>query len=237
MNPARRDTGRRSVPEPIRAEFRPSRLTHRPGSAMRRVMRPIHVIGGGLAGSEAAWQAAEAGASVVLHEMRPQTATAAHRTEPAGRTRLLELLPLRRRLDQRGRRAPSRDACARLDHHEMRRRAPGAGGRRARGRPRRVLGRRRGGGARAPAGHARARRNRRPSVCGLGQCRHRHRPADLAGARLRDRPLTGEAALAFFDAIAPIVHRDSIDMDVAWLQSRYDKRGRRRRAPPISTAR
>ena len=43
-------------------------------------MRPIHVIGGGLAGSEAAWQAAECGAPVVLHEMRPETATAAHHT-------------------------------------------------------------------------------------------------------------------------------------------------------------
>ena len=43
-------------------------------------MRPIHVIGGGLAGSEAAWQAAEAGVPVVLHEMRPTRMTAAHRT-------------------------------------------------------------------------------------------------------------------------------------------------------------
>ena len=41
----------------------------------------------------------------------------------------------------------------------------------------------------------------------------------------RDAILTGEAELAFFDAIAPIVHRDSIDMDVCWLQSRYDKEG------------
>ena len=44
------------------------------------------------------------------------------------------------------------------------------------------------------------------------------------------RRATGEDALAFFDAIAPIVHRDSIDFEVAWLQSRYDKRpGRYRR--------
>ena len=43
-------------------------------------MRPIHVVGGGLAGSEAAWQAAEAGVPVVLHEMRPTRTTAAHRT-------------------------------------------------------------------------------------------------------------------------------------------------------------
>ena len=45
-----------------------------------------------------------------------------------------------------------------------------------------------------------------------------------AGAR-RSASFTGEGALAFFDAIAPIVHRDSIDMDVAWMQSRYDKEG------------
>src|SRR5271157_2639267 len=50
-------------------------------------MRPIHVVGGGLAGSEAAWQAAEAGVPVVIHEMRPLARTAAHRT-----SRLAELV-------------------------------------------------------------------------------------------------------------------------------------------------
>ena len=44
-------------------------------------MNPIHIIGGGLAGSEAAWQAAEAGAPVVLHEMRPIRRTDAHQTD------------------------------------------------------------------------------------------------------------------------------------------------------------
>src|SRR5271165_7642156 len=63
------------------------RLTRGTRSAKRPPMRPIHVIGGGLAGSEAAWQAAEAGIPVVLHEMRPLTATAAHRT-----SRLAELV-------------------------------------------------------------------------------------------------------------------------------------------------
>ena len=43
-------------------------------------MAPIHIIGGGLAGSEAAWQAAQAGAAVVLHEMRPLRSTPAHQT-------------------------------------------------------------------------------------------------------------------------------------------------------------
>jgi len=51
------------------------------------------------------------------------------------------------------------------------------------------------------------------------------------------RSLTGEEALAFFDAIAPIVHRDSIDLEQAWFQSRYDKVGPAAPAPIISTAR
>ena len=54
----------------------------------------------------------------------------------------------------------------------------------------------------------------------------RHRPAHLRLARRsRSRRATGEDRLAFFDAIAPIVHRETIDMDVAWFQSRYDKAG------------
>ena len=60
----------------------------------------------------------------------------------------------------------------------------------------------------------------------MGQRHRRDRPPHLAArSPRRSRELTGEDALAFFDAIAPIVHRDSIDMAVAWLQSRYDKAG------------
>jgi methylenetetrahydrofolate--tRNA-(uracil-5-)-methyltransferase len=59
----------------------------------------------------------------------------------------------------------------------------------------------------------------------MGQRHRRDRPPHLAGARRAIRALTGEDSLAFFDAIAPIVHRDSIDMSVAWFQSRYDKAG------------
>ena len=44
-------------------------------------MKPVHVIGGGLAGSEATWQLAQAGVPVVLHEMRPQTPTDVHQTD------------------------------------------------------------------------------------------------------------------------------------------------------------
>src|SRR5258708_36378181 len=50
-------------------------------------MKPVHVIGGGLAGCEAAWQLARAGVAVVLHEMRPKRGTEAHRTD-----RLAELV-------------------------------------------------------------------------------------------------------------------------------------------------
>ena len=58
------------------------------------------------------------------------------------------------------------------------------------------------------------------------QRHRRHRPAHLARRLPRpSRALTGETELAFFDAIAPIVHRETIDMDVAWFQSRYDKAG------------
>src|SRR5436190_1139116 len=87
---------------------------------------PIHIIGGGLAGSEAAWQIARAGLPVVVHEMRPVRPTEAHKTQ------------------------------------------------------------------------------------------------DLAEAIAQ---LGGEEHLAFFDAIAPIIHKDSIDFDKAWYQSRYDKVG------------
>jgi len=61
----------------------------------------------------------------------------------------------------------------------------------------------------------------------------------LTSAPLADaiRQLTDENALAFFDAIAPIVHKDSIDMSVAWFQSRYDKVGPAAPAPTTSTAR
>ena len=55
-------------------------LTLRPMTALSST-NPIHIIGAGLAGSEAAWQAAEAGCRVVLHEMRPVRMTEAHRTD------------------------------------------------------------------------------------------------------------------------------------------------------------
>ena len=100
----------------------------------------IHVIGGGLAGSEAAWQIASAGVPVVLHEMRPVRATEAHRTDG-----LAELV-----CSNSFRSDDCENNAVGLLHEEMRRldslmmRAadcqPGAGRRRARGRPRRLFG-------------------------------------------------------------------------------------------------
>jgi methylenetetrahydrofolate--tRNA-(uracil-5-)-methyltransferase len=187
--------------------------------------QPIHVVGGGLAGAEAAWQAAEAGAWVVLHEMRPLRATDAHQTD-----RLAELVC------SNSFRADDWEANAvGLLHAEMRRlgslilrsadahQTPAGG----------ALAVDRDGFAEAVtaaiAAHPRI-RIERGEVAGLP-------PADWSSVIVATGPLTspalaaaigaltGEAELSFFDAIAPIVHLESIDMDIAWRQSRYDKAG------------
>jgi methylenetetrahydrofolate--tRNA-(uracil-5-)-methyltransferase len=188
-------------------------------------MRPIHVLGGGLAGSEAAWQAAEARVPVVLHEMRPLTATAAHRT-----SRLAELVCSNSfRSDD-----ASTNAVGVL-HREMRalgsiimscadaHQVPAGG----------ALAVDRDGFSAAVEAAVLAHplvALERGEIAGLP-------PADWDNVVVATGPLTSaplasaigaltvEGALAFFDAIAPIVHRDSIDMDVAWMQSRYDKEG------------
>ncbi len=186
---------------------------------------PINIVGGGLAGSEAAWQAAEAGAEVVLHEMRPVRGTDAHQTD-----RLAELVC------SNSFRADDWEANAvGLLHAEMRRlgslilrcadahQTPAGG----------ALAVDREGFAeavtRAIAAHPRI-RIERGEVAGLP-------PADWTSVIVATGPLTspalaeaigrltGEAELSFFDAIAPIVHAETIDMDVAWRQSRYDKAG------------
>ncbi|MDP6815436.1 MAG: methylenetetrahydrofolate--tRNA-(uracil(54)-C(5))-methyltransferase (FADH(2)-oxidizing) TrmFO [Alphaproteobacteria bacterium] len=187
--------------------------------------KPIHVIGGGLAGSEAAWQIARAGVRVVLHEMRPERMTEAHQTDG-----LAELV-----CSNSFRSDDAQASAIGLLHEEMRRcdslilaaadghKVP-AGGALAVDRM----------GFSAAVGAALAADGRielaRGEVAGLP-------PDDWDSVVVATGPLTspalaaavgeltGEAHLAFFDAIAPIVHRDSIDMDIAWFQSRYDKIG------------
>src|SRR3990167_1468349 len=186
---------------------------------------PVHIVGGGLAGSEAAWQVAQAGVPVVLHEMRPVRGTDAHQTDG-----LAELVCSNsfRADDWTGN-------AVGLLHADMRRLDSiimSAGG--ARQVP--------AGGALAVdrEGFSQAVTARleahplvtivREEVAGLP-------PADWDSVIIATGPLTspalaeailtltGEDSLSFFDAIAPIVHFDSIDMSKAWRQSRYDKEG------------
>ncbi|MHA6692894.1 methylenetetrahydrofolate--tRNA-(uracil(54)-C(5))-methyltransferase (FADH(2)-oxidizing) TrmFO [Devosia sp. A449] len=186
---------------------------------------PIHIIGGGLAGSEAAWQAAQAGAQVVLHEMRPVRITDAHQTDS-----LAELV-----CSNSFRSDDHEHNAVGLLHEEMRR----CGSLIMQAADQHKLP---AGGALAVDRHAfsaevtRAIENHpnitldRTEVPGMP-------PEDWRNVIIATGPLTspamaeailaktGEDALAFFDAIAPIVHHDSINMDIVWAQSRYDKVG------------
>src|SRR4051794_3610984 len=187
-------------------------------------MQPIHIIGGGLAGSEAAWQIASRGVPVVLHEMRPVQSTAAHKTES-----LAELVCSNSfRSDERETNAVG------LLHEEMRRLGS--------------LIMRCGDAHQVPAGGALA-VDRDGFSAAVTAALEGHPLIEIAREEIALPPgdwesviiatgpltspalasaisgLTGEDSLAFFDAIAPIVHRDSIDMSVAWFQSRYDKAG------------
>jgi methylenetetrahydrofolate--tRNA-(uracil-5-)-methyltransferase len=189
-----------------------------------RTIGPIHIIGGGLAGSEAAWQAARRGVPVVLHEMRPERSTAAHNTG-----QLAELVC------SNSFRSDDADGSAiGLLHAEMRRlgslvmqtadahKLPAGG----------ALAVDRDGFAAAIT----AALESEPLIEIRREEIHQLPPdwasviiatGPLTSPPLADavRALTGEDALAFFDAIAPIVHRDSIDFGIAWFQSRYDKAG------------
>ena len=188
-------------------------------------MRAVHVIGGGLAGCEAAWQIARAGVPVVLHEMRPERRTEAHRTD-----RLAELV-----CSNSFRSDDSLNNAVGVIHREMR--AMGS------------LIMRCADAHQVPAGGALA--VDREGFSAAVEAAIGADPSieidrrEVAGAPPDDwdsviiatgpltspglaaaiRAVTGEEALAFFDAIAPIVHRDLIDMSKAWLQSRYDKSG------------
>jgi methylenetetrahydrofolate--tRNA-(uracil-5-)-methyltransferase len=229
---------------------------------------PVHVVGGGLAGSEAAWALANAGVPVVLHEMRPVRMTDAHKTE-----KFAELVCSNsfRSDDWRGN-------AVGLLHEEMRRlgslvmasaepaqvpagsalavdrdvfsdavtaaleahplvsvereevksldallSSPARGGG--------VMSEANDGGARDDDGQrpptSRASRDPLPPHAGEDKDSVIFCTGPLTSPSLADsiRNLTGEDSLAFFDAIAPIVHADSIDFDIAWKQSRYDKEG------------
>jgi methylenetetrahydrofolate--tRNA-(uracil-5-)-methyltransferase len=188
-------------------------------------LRPVHIVGGGLAGSEAAWQVAQGGVPVVLHEMRPGRMTAAHKTDG-----LAELVCSNSfRSDDRETNAVG------LLHAEMRRldslvmrmadanQVPAGGA---------LAVDREGFSAAVTAALAAHPRVEivRGEVAGLPPPEWDSvivATGPLTSPALADavRALTGEDALAFFDAIAPIVHRDTIDMNVAWFQSRYDKAG------------
>ena len=185
----------------------------------------IHIVGGGLAGSEATWQVAEAGHRAVLHEMRPTRATEAHRG--AG---LAELV-----CSNSFRSDDANGNAVGLLHQEMRAlgslimRAADANQVPAGG----ALAVDRDGFSAAVTRALEAHPNVtivREEVAGLppeawGPCIVATGPLTAPALAEGIRAITGADALAFFDAIAPIVHRDSIDMGVAWFQSRYDKAG------------
>ncbi|MFL6814902.1 MAG: methylenetetrahydrofolate--tRNA-(uracil(54)-C(5))-methyltransferase (FADH(2)-oxidizing) TrmFO [Bradyrhizobium sp.] len=185
----------------------------------------VHIIGAGLAGSEAAWQVARSGIPVTLHEMRPVRMTEAHRTDG-----LAELV-----CSNSFRSDDAANNAVGLLHAEMRRlgslimsaadanQVPAGG----------ALAVDRDGFSntvtRALNDHPLI-EIRRAEIDGLPPQEWRNvivATGPLTSAPLADaiRQLTDENALAFFDAIAPIVHRESIDMSVAWFQSRYDKMG------------
>ncbi len=183
--------------------------------------RTLHIIGGGMAGSEAAWQAAQMGVSVVIHEMRPKVGTFAHRTG-----HLAEMVCSNSfRSDDHERNAVG------LLHWEMR----AAGG----------LIMEMAAAHRLPAGGALA-VDRDPFAAAVTERLRAHPLIRVEEGEIAELPtegdwivatgpltsgalaesirtVTGAEHLAFFDAIAPIVHADTIDMSVAWRQSRYDK--------------
>ncbi len=192
---------------------------------MGRSSSPVHVIGGGLAGSEAAWQLARAGVPAVLHEMRPLRSTEAHKTD-----RLAELV-----CSNSFRSDDASHNAVGLLHEEMRR----CGSLVMAAADRHKLP---AGGALAVdrdgfAAEVTARLDAEPllaiargEVAGLppsdwDQVIVATGPLTSPALAAAMQTLTGEASLAFFDAIAPIVHTDTIDLARAWFQSRYDKTG------------
>ena len=188
-------------------------------------IKPVHIIGAGMAGSEAAWQCVRRGVPVILHEMRPTRMTEAHQSD--GFAELVCSNSFRSD-DKTG------NAVGVL--HEEMRKADSL-----------IMGM--GDMTKLPAGGALA-VDREAFSDAVTTILQQHPlitieysevkglpPKDwgntiiatgaltapsLANAILEE---TGEDSLAFFDAIAPIVYKDSIDFSKAWMQSRYDKKG------------
>ena len=181
----------------------------------------LHIIGGGLAGSEAAWQAAQMGVPVTIHEMRPKVGTFAHQSGD-----LAEMV-----CSNSFRSDDSEQNAVGLLHWEMR----AAGG----------IIMATADKHRLPAGGALA-VDREPFAASVTAALKAHPLIEVSYEEVTELPTsghwiiatgpltsdalsaaiakaTGADALAFFDAIAPIVYSDSINMDVAWMQSRYDK--------------
>jgi methylenetetrahydrofolate--tRNA-(uracil-5-)-methyltransferase len=189
------------------------------------IQKPVHIIGAGLAGSEAAWQIAELGVPVVLHEMRPVRGTPAHQTASCA-----ELV-----CSNSFRSDDWEFNAVGLLHAEMRQLGS--------------LIMRAADAHQVPAGGALA-VDREGFAEAVTAALTAHPQITLDRGEITDWPdeswdqaiiatgpltsdalsrailaRTGEDTLAFFDAIAPILHADSIDMSVAWRQSRYDKEG------------
>jgi methylenetetrahydrofolate--tRNA-(uracil-5-)-methyltransferase len=186
-------------------------------------IKPVHVIGGGMAGSEAAWQLASAGVPVILHEMRGVKETEAHKTDG-----LAELV-----CSNSFRSDDHQTNAVGLLHEEMRRCNS--------------IIMAEGDNHRLPAGGALAvdrdrfseavtkRLSEHPLVTIEREEIPALPPEDWDSVIVATGPLTseslseailketGEGELAFFDAIAPVLYRDSINMEKAWFQSRYDK--------------
>ena len=182
----------------------------------------LHIIGGGMAGCEAAWQAANAGVEVVIHEMRPHRKTDAHKTEGLAELvcsnsfrsddatgnavgvlhaemRMLSsiiLTVVMKRRCLRVARLLLTVICSRLRWKSVStaiRSSPLCG-------------------KKSPAAAGR-----------MAACDYCHGPLTSSGLGDAIADLTGEDDLAFFDAIAPIIHFETINLDIAWFQSRYDK--------------
>ena len=188
---------------------------------MGRMTETLNIIGGGMAGAEAAWQAAEMGVDVVIHEMRPTVGTFAHRTG-----NLAEMV-----CSNSFRSDDDEQNAVGLLHWEMR----AANGLIMAMADAHAL----------PAGGALA-VDRDPFAQSVTDRLHAHPRVTVRDAEITALPEdgqwiiatgpltsgalaqairdeTGTDALAFFDAIAPIVYADSIDLTQAWFQSRYDK--------------